>query len=73
MKNFAERFRKARTPQEEQRYLLALAGFRQPELIDKTLARTLNGEVRTQDSPFLLRAAANERGRPGTGVEVLTG
>ena len=53
---FAGRFRQARTPQEEQRYLLALAGFRPPELIDKTLARTLNGEVRTQDSPFLLRA-----------------
>ena len=53
---FAERFRKARTPQEEQRYLLALAGFRKPELIEKTLARTLNGEVRTQDAPFVLRA-----------------
>jgi puromycin-sensitive aminopeptidase len=53
---FAQRFRTARTPQEEQRYLLALAGFRRPELIEKTLARTLNGEVRTQDSPFVLRA-----------------
>jgi puromycin-sensitive aminopeptidase len=53
---FAERFRKARTPQDEQRYLLALAGFRQPELVENTLARTLNGEVRTQDVPFVLRA-----------------
>ncbi len=53
---FAERFRTARTPQDEQRYLLALAGFRRPELIEKTLARTLNGDVRTQDAPFVLRA-----------------
>src|SRR5262249_33180832 len=29
---FLERFKSARTPQEEQRYLYALAGFRQPEL-----------------------------------------
>jgi puromycin-sensitive aminopeptidase len=53
---FAQRLRAAHTPQEEQRYLLALAAFRRPELIDKTLARTLNGEVRTQDAPFVLRA-----------------
>ncbi len=53
---FTERFHKARTPQDEQRYLLALAGFRPPELVEKTLTRTLNGEVRTQDAPFVLRA-----------------
>ncbi len=52
---FEQRFRTARTPQEEQRYLLALAGFRRPELIDRTLARTLDGDVRTQDAPFVLR------------------
>jgi puromycin-sensitive aminopeptidase len=53
---FVRNFRAAATPQEEQRYLLALAAFRPPELIDQTLARTLNGEVRTQDAPFLMRA-----------------
>jgi puromycin-sensitive aminopeptidase len=53
---FLRLFRAAATPQEEQRYLLALAAFRPPELIDQTLARTLNGEVRTQDAPFLVRA-----------------
>ncbi len=36
--------------------MLALAGFRQPELVEKTLAGTLNGQVRTQDAPFVLRA-----------------
>ena len=53
---FLERFNNARTPQEEQRYLYALAGFRQPELLRQTLERTINGEVRSQDAPFLMRA-----------------
>jgi puromycin-sensitive aminopeptidase len=53
---FLERFKGARTPQDEQRYLYALAGFRQPELVGRTLELTLNGEVRSQDAPFLMRA-----------------
>jgi len=53
---FLERFKTAPTPQEEQRYLYALAGFRQPELLRGTLERTLSGEVRVQDGPFLIRA-----------------
>jgi puromycin-sensitive aminopeptidase len=53
---FLERFRGARTPQEEQRYLYALAAFRQPALLRQTLERTLGGEVRSQDAPFLVRA-----------------
>src|SRR5207249_2888680 len=53
---FLRRFRAAATPQEEQRYLYALAGFRQPALIGQTLARTLDGEIRTQDAPFVVRA-----------------
>ncbi|MBI4587618.1 MAG: M1 family metallopeptidase, partial [Candidatus Rokubacteria bacterium] len=53
---FVEKFRTARTPQEEQRYLYALAGFRQVELLSRTLDKTINGEVRTQDAPFLARA-----------------
>ncbi len=49
------RFKTARTPQDEQRYLYALAAFRQPELAAQTLERTLNGDVRTQDAPFVVR------------------
>jgi puromycin-sensitive aminopeptidase len=55
-REFLERFRGATTPQEEQRYLYALAGFRQPALIEETLTRTVNGEIRTQDAPFVNRA-----------------
>ena len=52
---FRDRFKRARTPQEEQRYLYALAGFRRPELLRQTLEMTVNGEVRSQDAPFLIR------------------
>jgi puromycin-sensitive aminopeptidase len=52
----SRRFKSARTPQEEQRYLFALAGFRPPELVARTLERCLNGEIRSQDAPFVLRA-----------------
>jgi puromycin-sensitive aminopeptidase len=53
---FTERFRTASTPQEERRYLFSLAEFRYKPLLERTLARTLNGETRTQDAPFLISA-----------------
>jgi puromycin-sensitive aminopeptidase len=53
---FLGRFRSATTPQEEQRYLYALTGFRDSELARQTLERTVNGEIRTQDAPFVARA-----------------
>jgi puromycin-sensitive aminopeptidase len=53
---FGERFRQARTPQEEQRYLYALAGFRRPHLLQQTLDRTLSGEIRSQDAPYVVRS-----------------
>ncbi|HJY80474.1 MAG TPA: M1 family metallopeptidase [Candidatus Binatia bacterium] len=46
----------AKTPQEEQRYQFALAGFRQLDLLERTLAMTVNGEVRSQDAPYLMRS-----------------
>jgi puromycin-sensitive aminopeptidase len=52
---FVERLGTARTPQEEQRYLQALAGFRQGDLVSRTLDKTLSDEVRSQDAPILLR------------------
>ena len=52
---FYSKFKNAQTPQEEQRYLFALAGFRQPDLIQRTCRLTINGEVRTQNSPYLMR------------------
>src|SRR5439155_726543 len=42
-------------PQEEQRYLYALAGFQRAELVAQTLERAVGGEIRTQDAPFVVR------------------
>ncbi len=55
-REFREAFHRAATPQEEQRYLFALADFRQPALLRRTLELCLSDEVRTQNAPYLLRA-----------------
>jgi puromycin-sensitive aminopeptidase len=52
---FHAKFKNAQTPQEETRYLFSLANFREPTLIARTLELTINGEVRTQNSPYLMR------------------
>jgi puromycin-sensitive aminopeptidase len=53
---FLDEFKTAQTPQEEQRYLYSLAGFRDAGLLRRTLALTVSGEVRTQDAPYLVRS-----------------
>jgi puromycin-sensitive aminopeptidase len=53
---FNERFRTATTPQEERRYLFSLAVFQPKALLERTLARTISGDIRTQDAPFLVSA-----------------
>jgi puromycin-sensitive aminopeptidase len=61
---FFARFENAQTPQEETRYLFALANFADAGLIDRTLELTINGAVRTQNSPYLMRGALlNKHGR----------
>jgi puromycin-sensitive aminopeptidase len=54
--DFLSRYRAGRTPQEEQRYLYALTGFRADHLVQRTLDLTLGGPVRTQDAPFVVRS-----------------
>ncbi|HZQ37648.1 MAG TPA: M1 family metallopeptidase [Dehalococcoidia bacterium] len=51
---FFERFRTAKTPQDERRYMYALAAFRPRPLIERTLEHLLDGSIRTQDAPFVL-------------------
>ncbi|HLK86785.1 MAG TPA: M1 family metallopeptidase [Candidatus Binataceae bacterium] len=53
---FKQRFKSAGTPQEEQRYLFSLAGFRSAEPLRETMEMTLNGEVRTQNAPYLMHS-----------------
>lgn len=46
--------RSAHTPQESRRFLLALADFENPDLIDRTLGLLLTDEIATQDVVFVL-------------------
>jgi puromycin-sensitive aminopeptidase len=47
-------FRHGSTPQEQLRHLMALAEFDDADLIGRTCAFALSGEVKTQNAPFLL-------------------
>jgi puromycin-sensitive aminopeptidase len=53
---FKKKFKSARTPQEEQRYLFALTSFRDLGLLRKTMEMTLDGQVRTQNAPYLMHS-----------------
>lgn len=52
---FVHEFKTAATPQEEDRFMYALAQFPSEKLLKQTLEKTLNGEVRTQNAPYLVR------------------
>jgi puromycin-sensitive aminopeptidase len=58
---FRRMVRDGSTPQEQLRYLFALARFTDPDLFDQVLAATLTDEVRPQDAPFLLAQATVHR------------
>ena len=55
-----DRYRHPSTPQEENRYLMALARFEQHELIRKVLAMTLS-EIRSQNGPFVVASLLSGR------------
>ncbi|MFP5257013.1 MAG: M1 family metallopeptidase [Acidimicrobiia bacterium] len=56
-----EGFRQGTTPQEEQRYLYALADVRRAEHMDRVLELAMTPEVRTQNAPFLIGACIANR------------
>jgi puromycin-sensitive aminopeptidase len=58
---FRARMLDAPTPQEQDRYRYALARFRDPALMARTIELAVSGDVRTQDAPFLLSAAEANR------------
>ena len=63
-KEFSACVKHAATPQEERRYLFSLAAFQSPALLEHTLARTVDGGIRTQDAPFVVSAClGNVSGR----------
>lgn len=67
---YLERKRGAATdPEEEQRFLLALAAFELPALIQRTLALAMSSEVRAQDRTFLLASLLGRRPSRATAWE----
>tara|TARA_B100001964_G_C14162892_1_gene567620 strand:- start:516 stop:1358 length:843 start_codon:yes stop_codon:yes gene_type:complete len=55
-------YKNAKTPQEERRYLGALTLFPGASEMAKTLNKTINGEIRTQDSPYIVASClANKK------------
>ena len=62
---FVERMRNASTPQEELRFLGALADFPDATLIDRLVRMTLTDEVRSQNAPLVLRRALSNRDAGG--------
>jgi puromycin-sensitive aminopeptidase len=58
---FWTRYQSATNPQEELRFLGALADFDEPQLFDRLLAVTVTDDVRTQNAPYTLRRAIINR------------
>ena len=58
---FHRRFKAAATPQEELRYLYALAHFDDAELAERLLAMTITDEIRSQNAPYVLSRAMASR------------
>ncbi len=56
---FKQISKQAKTPQETLRFLYALADFRVEKLLAQTMSSCLNGEVKTQDAPFLFATLVN--------------
>jgi puromycin-sensitive aminopeptidase len=60
-----ERYHRATTPQEEERYLFATARFPGDAEIERVLAASMTDAIRTQDAPYVLaRSTTNRRQGP---------
>lgn len=58
---FVSKFKDPSTPQEERRYRGLLASFPSADHMRRTLDMCLNGDVRTQDAPYLVGACLTNR------------
>jgi aminopeptidase N len=67
-----EQFRRAATPQDEVRYLYALAAPEDPALLRRTLEMCLSTEVRTQDAPYVIATILASRAGHGLAWGFLT-
>lgn len=60
-RTFVQQFKTASTPQVERRYQMLLASFPGEDNMRRTLKMTLNGEIRTQDAPYLIGQCMHNR------------
>ncbi|MFM8312276.1 MAG: M1 family metallopeptidase [Ilumatobacteraceae bacterium] len=58
---FLDRFRTAATPQEQLRYMYALAEFPAASQVQRTIDLAFSDEIRSQNAPFLLNRCINNR------------
>jgi puromycin-sensitive aminopeptidase len=52
---FLAAFKAGKSPQEQERYMYALANFPVPALLERTLALTITGEIKGQNAPYVVR------------------
>jgi puromycin-sensitive aminopeptidase len=69
---FVDRMQHAASPQEEERYRYALADFPGEPEMRRTLESTLDGTIRTQDAPFIVRRALRNPSQGPTAWSFLT-
>jgi aminopeptidase N len=59
--SYIEAWKSAVTPQAEVRYLYSLAEFTDPALVERAHQLVIDGQVRSQNAPFLLARALSNR------------
>lgn len=60
-RRFFDRYKKTTAPNEQQRWLLALSAFDDPDLVVETVTASLDGRIRTQDSAWVIGATFGNR------------
>jgi puromycin-sensitive aminopeptidase len=60
-RRFFDRYKTTTAPHEQQRWLLALSAFDNPDLVVETVTASLDGRIRTQDSAWVIGATYANR------------
>jgi puromycin-sensitive aminopeptidase len=60
-RRFFEQYKTTTVPHEQQRWLLALSAFDDPDLVVETVDASLDGRIRTQDSAWVIGATLGNR------------
>jgi puromycin-sensitive aminopeptidase len=70
---YLARYRNATTPQDQLRYMYALAEFPEAAHIQRTIDLAFSGEVKTQNAPFLLNRCIANRHHGSTAWQAVRG